>query len=97
MKPTQIVIEDWDGDGGIRIPDEALQELGIDVGDTLYLHTTSDGLVLSTRLKPHYRLDDLLAQGTPIQKLKGAIAQPTQPVSLEAKSPTTRQQTAKDE
>ena len=97
MKPTQIVIEDWDGDGGIRIPDEALQELGIDVGDTLYLHTTSDGLVLSTRLKPHYRLDDLLAQGTPIQKLKGAIAQPTQPVSLDAMSPTARQQTAKDE
>ena len=97
MQPINVVIEDWDSDGGIRIPDAMLQELGINVGDTLYLHTTSDGLVLSTRLKPHYRLDDLLAQGTPIQKLKGAIAQPTQPVSLEAKSPTTRQQTAKDE
>jgi antitoxin component of MazEF toxin-antitoxin module len=97
MKPTQIVIEDWDGDGGIRLPDALLQELSINVGDTLYLHTTSDGFVLSTRLKPHYRLEDLLAQGTPIQKLKGAIAQSTQPVSLEAMSPTTRQQTAKDE
>lgn len=97
MQPLIVVIEDWDGDGGIRIPDALLQELGINVGDTLYLHTTSDGVVLSTRLKPHYRLDDLLAQDTPIQKLKGAIAQPTQPVSLEAMSPTTRQQTAKDE
>ena len=97
MPPLTVVIEDWDGDGGIRIPDALLQELGIDVGDTLYLHTTSDGLVLSTRLKPHYRLDDLLAQGTPIQTLKGAIAQPTQPVSLDAMIPTTRQQTAKDE
>ena len=97
MQPLTVVIEDWDSDGGIRIPDAMLQELGINVGDTLYLHTTSHGLVLSTRLKPHYRLDDLLAQGTPIQKLKGAIAQPTQPVSLDAMSPTARQQTAKDE
>lgn len=97
MQPLNVVIEDWDGDGGIRIPDTLLHELGINVGDTLYLHTTSDGVVLSARLKPHYRLDDLLAHGTPIQKLKGAIAQPTQPVSLEAMSPTTRQQTAKDE
>lgn len=32
-----VVIEDWDGDGGIRIPDEALQEMGVDVGDSLYL------------------------------------------------------------
>ena len=27
MKPTQIVIEDWDGDGGIRLPDEVLQAM----------------------------------------------------------------------
>ncbi len=33
----KIVIEEWDGDGAIRIPDEALQELELDVGDTLYL------------------------------------------------------------
>jgi hypothetical protein len=39
----------------------------------------------------------MVEQGTPIQKLKGVIAQPTQPVSLDAMSPTTRQQTARDE
>lgn len=33
----RITIEDWDGDGAIRIPDQALQELGADVGDSLYL------------------------------------------------------------
>jgi hypothetical protein len=33
----RVVIEDWDGDGAIRIPDEALQELGVDVGDSLYV------------------------------------------------------------
>lgn len=32
----KIVIEEWDGDGAIRIPDEALQELELDVGDTVY-------------------------------------------------------------
>ena len=37
-KPAiKITIEEWDGDGAIRIPDEALQELELDVGDTLYL------------------------------------------------------------
>ncbi len=29
----KIMIEEWDGDGAIRIPDEALQELELDVGD----------------------------------------------------------------
>lgn len=33
----KIMIEEWDGDGAIRIPDEALQELELDVGDSLYL------------------------------------------------------------
>lgn len=37
MNTRRVVIEDWDGDGGIRIPDEILQELGVDVGDSLYL------------------------------------------------------------
>lgn len=37
MKSVQVVIEDWDGDGAIRIPDEVLQEMGVDVGDSLYL------------------------------------------------------------
>jgi len=32
-----IIIEEWDGDGAIRIPDEALQELELDVGDAVYL------------------------------------------------------------
>ncbi|MCO1802625.1 AbrB/MazE/SpoVT family DNA-binding domain-containing protein, partial [Pseudomonas aeruginosa] len=32
-----VVIEDWEGDGAIRLPDDALQEMGVDVGDTLYL------------------------------------------------------------
>ena len=37
MFSVQVTIEEWDGDGAIRLPDEALQELGVDVGDTLYL------------------------------------------------------------
>ena len=31
------MIEEWDGDGAIRIPDETLQELELDVGDAVYL------------------------------------------------------------
>jgi antitoxin component of MazEF toxin-antitoxin module len=69
MQPINVVIEDWDGDGGIRIPDEALQELGIDVGDTLYLIETvvgtGAGFVLSKTPTLPDRLDELLAQLEP--------------------------------
>jgi antitoxin component of MazEF toxin-antitoxin module len=33
----KIIIEEWNGDGAIRIPDETLQELELDVGDAVYL------------------------------------------------------------
>lgn len=36
-KSFKVVIEDWDGDGAIRISDEVLQEMGLDIGDSLYL------------------------------------------------------------
>lgn len=35
--PLKVIIEEWDGDGAIRVPDEALQELELDVGDAVYL------------------------------------------------------------
>lgn len=65
MGPKQVTIEDWDGDGAIRIPEEALQELGVDVGDTLHVIEEYVGnvrcLVLSKT--PHIpdRTDELLA------------------------------------
>ncbi|SDR80581.1 hypothetical protein SAMN05216271_0447 [Halopseudomonas sabulinigri] len=37
MDHQQIKIEDWDGDAAIRISAEVLQEMRINVGDTLYL------------------------------------------------------------
>lgn len=60
----QITIEDWDGDGGIRIPDEVLQELGVDVGDSLYLVEefvgTTQALVLSKTPRIPDRIDELV-------------------------------------
>lgn len=60
----QITIEDWDGDGGIRIPDEVLQELGVDVGDLLYLVEefvgTTRALVLSKTPRIPDRIDELV-------------------------------------
>lgn len=51
--PIKIMIEEWDGDGAIRIPNEALQELELDVGDAVYLIEEFVGnarcLVLSTK------------------------------------------------
>lgn len=65
MDTTLVRIEDWDGDGAIRIPDDALQELGVDVGDTLYLMEeyvgTAKYLVLSKTPKISDRIDELVA------------------------------------
>lgn len=64
METRQVVIEDWEGDGGIRIPDEALQEMGVDVGDSLYLIEeyvgTTRCLVLSTTPRIPDRVDELV-------------------------------------
>ena len=61
--PMKIIIEEWDGDGAIRIPDEALQELELDVGDTLYLIEEFVGntrcLVLSKTPQIEDRIDEL--------------------------------------
>ncbi|WP_323372665.1 AbrB/MazE/SpoVT family DNA-binding domain-containing protein [Pseudomonas helleri] len=54
---------DWDGDGAIRIPDEALQELELDVGDSLFLIEEFVGntrcLVLSKTPQIADRIDEL--------------------------------------
>ncbi|WP_429488100.1 AbrB/MazE/SpoVT family DNA-binding domain-containing protein [Pseudomonas sp. S30_BP2TU TE3576] len=59
----KIIIEEWDGDGAIRIPDEALQELELDVGDALYLIEEFVGntrcLVLSKKPQITDRIDEL--------------------------------------
>jgi antitoxin component of MazEF toxin-antitoxin module len=61
--PTKIIIEEWNGDGAIRIPDEALQELELDVGDAVYLIEEFVGntrcLVLSKEPQILDRIDEL--------------------------------------
>ena len=61
--PMKIMIEEWDGDGATRIPDEALQELELDVGDSLYLIEEFVGntrsLVLSKTPQIADRIDEL--------------------------------------
>jgi hypothetical protein len=37
MTTAQVVIEDWDGDGIIRVHNDILQIMGVEVGDSLYL------------------------------------------------------------
>jgi antitoxin component of MazEF toxin-antitoxin module len=64
MAPKQVTIEDWDGDGAIRIPDEVLQELGVDVGGILYVVEEYVGnvrcLVLSNTPRILDRTDELV-------------------------------------
>ncbi|WP_239482128.1 AbrB/MazE/SpoVT family DNA-binding domain-containing protein [Zestomonas insulae] len=64
MTPIRVVIEDWDGDGAIRIPDEVLQEMGIDVGNSVYLVEefvgTTRCVVLSKTPRVPDRADELV-------------------------------------
>lgn len=59
----KIIIEEWDGDGAIRIPDEALQELELDVGHSRYLVEefvgNKRGLVLSETPQIADRINEL--------------------------------------
>ncbi|WP_256672623.1 AbrB/MazE/SpoVT family DNA-binding domain-containing protein [Pseudomonas sp. v388] len=61
---VKVTIEDWDGDGAIRIPDEVLQALEVDVGDSLYVSEEFVGsercLVLSRTPKLPDRIDELV-------------------------------------
>ena len=63
-RSIKVTIEDWDGDGAIRLPDEALQELGVDVGDSLYVIEEFVGskrcLVLSKTPTLPDRIDELV-------------------------------------
>ena len=73
MATRQIVIEDWDGDGAIRIPDAALQEMGVDVGDSLYLIEeyvgTTRCLVLSKTPRLPDRVDELVGHWESVGKV----------------------------
>ena len=59
----KIIIEEWNGDGAIRIPDETLQALELDVGDAVYLIEEFVGntrcLVLSKTPQIADRIDEL--------------------------------------
>ena len=61
----KVIIEDWDGGGAIRIPDGALQKIGLDVGDSIYLLEEFIGnsrcLVLSKTPKVPDRIDELFS------------------------------------
>jgi len=64
MIATQVVIQEWDGDGAIPIPDEILQVMGVEVGDSLYLIEEYVGthrcIVLSKTPRVPDRIDELV-------------------------------------
>ncbi|ALY73015.1 TPA: AbrB/MazE/SpoVT family DNA-binding domain-containing protein [Pseudomonas aeruginosa] len=68
-----LVIEDWDGDRAIRLPDDVLQEMGVDVGDTLYLLEEYVGatrcLVLSKTPRIPDRVDELVGHWESFDKV----------------------------
>jgi hypothetical protein len=100
MKPTQIVIEELDGDAFIRLTNKVLQKLEVGVGDSLYVveayvenyHT----LVFSKTPSIPDRMDGVFESFgvqeaerlLPVQSLKAVIAKPVVPVRVEDMRPS---------
>lgn len=61
----EVAIEERDGEGAIRIPEEALHKLGVNVGDNVYLLVECVGnaqcLVLSKTPQAPDRIDELVS------------------------------------
>ncbi|HCA64194.1 AbrB/MazE/SpoVT family DNA-binding domain-containing protein [Stutzerimonas stutzeri] len=72
-----LVIEDWEGDGAIRLPDDVLQEMGIKVGDTLYLFEeyvgTARCLMLSKSPRIPDRVDELVGHWESLGQVSAEI------------------------
>ncbi|MDH4763974.1 AbrB/MazE/SpoVT family DNA-binding domain-containing protein [Pseudomonas sp. CBMAI 2609] len=72
-----VVLEDWNGDGAVRLPDQVLQEMGVDVGDTFCLLEeyvgTARCLVLSKPPRILDRVDELIGHSAPFGKLSAEI------------------------
>lgn len=77
MSTHEVVIEDWDGDGAIRIPDELLQELGVDVGDSIYLVEEYVGTTRCLVLSKTQRIPD---RGDELVERWDTFAQAAQPL-----------------
>ena len=61
----KVAIQNWDGEGAIRIPEEVLRKLGVNVGDSVYLLVEYVGndqcLVLSKTPEIADRIDELVS------------------------------------
>ncbi|MDD1507688.1 AbrB/MazE/SpoVT family DNA-binding domain-containing protein [Pseudomonas sp. CNPSo 3701] len=61
----KVAIENWDGEGAIRIPDEAMRKLDVAVGDNVYVLVEYVGnaqcLVLSKTSEIPDRTDGLVS------------------------------------
>jgi hypothetical protein len=100
MKPTQIVIEEREGDGFIRLSSDVLQRLGVGVGDSLYLVDAYvenyRTLVFSKTPSIQDRTDGMFEpRGVSeadrllsVRSLKGVIAKPNVPVRVEEMRPS---------
>ncbi|OLU30654.1 AbrB/MazE/SpoVT family DNA-binding domain-containing protein [Pseudomonas sp. PA27(2017)] len=61
----KVAIQNWDGEGAIRIPEEALRKIGVNIGDSVYLLVEYVGnaqcLVLSKTPEIADRTDELVS------------------------------------
>ena len=59
----QVKIQQWGNSVGIRLPATILKQMNLGSGDMLSLDVSDGAITLKpVKVKPHYRLADLMAQ-----------------------------------
>ena len=76
----QLSIQKWGNSASVRLPDVLLEQIGAEVGSTLDVAVTQEGLLLKPKCRSSYKLDDLLAemQGSELPRVEGWDETPMQ-------------------
>jgi antitoxin ChpS len=69
----QLSIQKWGNSASVRLPVVLLEQIGAEVGSTLDVTVTQEGLLLKPKRRPSYKLEDLLAemQGDELPRVEG--------------------------
>ena len=57
----KLIIQKWGNEAAIKLPKSMLRQLGAKIGDSVELDVQANTVILR-RVKPKYKLEDLLAQ-----------------------------------
>ncbi|MDR2209695.1 MAG: AbrB/MazE/SpoVT family DNA-binding domain-containing protein [Azoarcus sp.] len=76
----RLSIQKWGNSASVRLPVVLLEQIGAEIGSTLDVTVTQEGLLLKPKRRPSYKLEDLLAemQGSELPRVEGWDEMPAQ-------------------